>query len=159
MNLRLRLGKPQSKGKLAPCLTAALTRVSLVAGSDFGDYELLQEIARGGMGIVFKARHKKLNRIVAIKMIIGGQYSTDDAIQRFQVEAEAAAKLDHPGIVPVYEIGSAQGQPFFAMKYIEGGSLSEQEQRFKKQPRAAARLVADVADAVYHAHQRRNSSP
>ena len=107
-------------------------------GKDFGDYVLLKELARGGMGIVYRARDKELNRIVAIKMIISGEYSSDLDIQRFQLEAQAAAQLDHPGIVPIYEINSHQGQPYFAMKLVEGGSLAENRQRFQDDPRKTA---------------------
>ena len=121
---------------------------------EVGDYVLLEELARGGMGIVFKARHKELNRIVAIKMIIAGQYSSELEVQRFQLEAKAAAQLDHPGIVPIYEISSHEGQPFFAMKLVEGGSLAENCNRFLEDPRRAAKLIAEAARAVHHAHQR-----
>ncbi len=123
-------------------------------GKDFGDYVLLKELARGGMGIVYRARHKELNRIVAIKMIISGEYSSELDVQRFQLEAKAAAQLDHPGIVPIYEINSHQGQPYFAMKLVEGGSLAENRNRFQGNPRKTAKLIASVARAVHHAHQR-----
>jgi len=123
-------------------------------GKDFGDYVLLEELARGGMGIVYRARHKELNRIVAIKMIISGEYSSELDIQRFQLEAKAAAQLDHPGIVPIYEINSHQGQPYFAMKLVEGGSLAENRKRFQDDPRKTAKLIASAARAVHHAHQR-----
>ena len=82
----------------------------------FGEYDLLKEVARGGMGVIYKARHRKLNRISALKMILSGRFSSSDQMQRFHIEAEAAAQLDHPGIVPVYEIGEIDGHAFFAMK-------------------------------------------
>ena len=121
---------------------------------EFGDYELLDEIARGGMGVVYKARHKKLNRVAALKMILGGRFSSQDDVQRFHIEAKAAAGLDHSGIVPVYEIGEHDGQAFFAMKYIQGGSLAQNVDRFRADPKAAVQMLASVARAVNHAHQR-----
>ena len=121
---------------------------------EFGDYELLDEIARGGMGVVYKARHKTLKRIAALKMILGGRFSSQDDVQRFHIEAKAAAGLDHSGTVPVYEIGEHDGQAFFAMKYIEGGSLAQNVDRFRDDPRAAVQMLAAVAKAVNHAHQR-----
>ena len=122
--------------------------------NQFGEYELLEEIARGGMGVVFKARHQKLNRITALKMVLGGRFSSEEELQRFHIEAESAARLDHPGIVPVYEIGEEDGQPFFAMKYIPGGSLADHMHRLCEQPKQAMQLLAQVARAVHHAHQR-----
>ncbi|MEL7498260.1 MAG: protein kinase [Planctomycetota bacterium] len=118
-----------------------------------GDYELLEEIGRGGMGVIYKARHRKLNRVAAIKVIIGGRFTSEADLQRFYIEAEAAARLDHPNIVPFYEIGEHAGQPFFAMKYLEGGSLADHIGQFKDDQHAAATTVAKVARAVNHAHQ------
>ena len=124
------------------------------SGERFGDYELLEEVARGGMGVIYRARHLKLNRIAALKMILSGRFSSELDLQRFHVEASVAATLDHPGIVPVYEIGEVDGQAFFAMKYIDGGSLADAIPRFQNRPKAAVELLAKVVRAVHHAHQR-----
>jgi Flp pilus assembly protein TadD len=106
------------------------------------------------MGVVFRARHRQLGRLVALKMILAGQLASAADVQRFRVEAEAAAQLDHPGIVPIYEIGEHQGQPFFAMKLVEGGSLAQRLAGFRGDPRAGVAVVAQVARAVQHAHER-----
>jgi WD40 repeat protein/predicted Ser/Thr protein kinase len=119
----------------------------------FGDYELKAEIAQGGMGIVYRARQVSLDRPVALKMILPDKLD-DDAVRRFRQEAEAAGNLDHPNIVPVYEVGKHEGQHFLSMKLIDGRSLKEALPRLRKDCRAAAGLLATVARAVHHAHQR-----
>jgi WD40 repeat protein/tRNA A-37 threonylcarbamoyl transferase component Bud32 len=123
-------------------------------GHSFGDYELVEEIARGGMGIVFKARNVRLNRTVALKMILAGHLATAAEVQRFCTEAENAAQLDHPRIVPIYEVGEHQGYHFFTMKLVEGGNLADHLGRFARDPKAAAELMKGVARAVHYAHQR-----
>src|SRR5262249_34758638 len=121
---------------------------------DFGDYELLEEIGRGGMGVVYKARQKNPNPLVALKMIRGDRVSSREQVRPFRNEAEAAARLDHPNVVPIYEVGERAGQPFFSMKLLEGGPLAASRPRYVADPRATARLVAEVARAVHHARQR-----
>ncbi len=128
----------------------------------FGDYELLDEIARGGMGVVYRARQVTLNRIVALKMILSGQFASPDDVQRFHREAEAAANLDHPNIVPIYEVGEYNGQHYFSMKLVEGSNLAKwiadcraSSADFGTEYQSqAVRLLIMVARAVHHAHQR-----
>lgn len=118
----------------------------------FGDYEILGEIARGGMGVVFKARQKRLNRTVALKMILAGNLASATDIKRFYTEAEAAAQLEHSGIVPIYEIGDQAGQHFFSMAFIDGESLNDRLKAGPLLPRVAAELVQAVAEATHYAH-------
>ncbi|MBV09068.1 MAG: hypothetical protein CMN21_07605 [Rubinisphaera sp.] len=120
----------------------------------FGDYELLFEIARGGMGVVYKARQVRLNRVVALKMILAGQFAGSADVQRFQSEAEAAAQLDHPGIVPIFEVGEHGGHHFFSMGFVEGNSLAHEIADGPLPPREAAEIVRRIADAVQFAHEK-----
>ena len=120
----------------------------------FGDYELLERIASGGMGVVYKARQLGVNRVVALKMIIGGQLATEAEVLRFHAEAEAAANLDHPNIVPIYEVGEHEGRHYFTMKFIDGGNLAAQVARLREDPVAAAKLLAVCAEAVHYGHRR-----
>ena len=121
----------------------------------FGDYEILGEIARGGMGIVYRAKQLSLNREVALKMIAAGPLIGRGFIERFHVEAEAAARLHHPNIVPIYEVGEYRGQHFLSMKLIEGKDLAKRisNAAFQMSDREAAHFIVTVARAVHHAHQ------
>jgi tetratricopeptide (TPR) repeat protein/predicted Ser/Thr protein kinase len=120
----------------------------------FGQYELLAEIARGGQGVVFKAWQGSLNRVVALKMIALGSWATEPHLKRFKTEAEAAANLDHPQIVPIYEIGQVGGQHYFTMKLVEGISLKQAVRDGPLDPRRAAAIMATVARAIHYAHER-----
>jgi serine/threonine protein kinase/cytochrome c-type biogenesis protein CcmH/NrfG len=121
--------------------------------TEFGDYELLEQIGRGGQGVVFRARQKSLNRTVALKVINLGQWASKAHVKRFRREAEAAASLDHPGIVPIHEVGERDGSCYFSMKFIEGGQLDEVVRRAPMSIRRAAELITKVARTVHYAHE------
>src|SRR5256886_15075391 len=121
---------------------------------DFGDYELLEEIGRGGQGVVYRARQKSLNRIVALKVIGLAHWATEAHVKRFRMEAEAAAHLDDPRIVPIYEIGERDGACYFSMKLIEGGQLDTIIGSHPMQFREAAKLMAKLAHTLHHADRK-----
>ena len=163
---------PDAKSELRPYLVALLDntvrgpgnthpdtmkndrRLELI-GKDFGNYELIEEIARGGMGVVFRARQKLTNRIVALKMILAGQFANDEEIQRFHAEAQAVAKLDHPGIVPIYDAGEHNGYHFLAMAFVDGGDLNQYCGEQTLNQTTICRIVRSLAEAVGYAHQNR----
>lgn len=123
-------------------------------GEMVGGYELLAVLGQGGMGVVYKARQLNPPRLVALKMIRTGQLASANEMRRFRTEAETAATLDHPRVVPIYEVGEHEGRLFYTMKLIEGGSLAERLDDYRDDPRAVARLMSALARAVHHAHQR-----
>jgi serine/threonine protein kinase/Tfp pilus assembly protein PilF len=137
--------KVASRGSSAARSTRIIT--------DFGDYELLEEIGRGGQGVVYRARQKSLNRTVALKVIGLGQWATQAHLKRFRREAESAANLDHPCIVPIYEVGEREGSCYFSMKFIDGGQLDEVARRTPISIRNAAELIAKLARTVHYAHE------
>jgi serine/threonine protein kinase len=121
--------------------------------SDLGEYELLQEIGRGGQGVVYSAYQKRLNRTVALKVIGLGPWTTEAHLKRFRREAQAAASLEHPGIVPIHEVYEQDGQCYFSMKFVEGGQLDEVVRHSPMSIRQSAELVAKVARTVHYAHE------
>jgi tRNA A-37 threonylcarbamoyl transferase component Bud32 len=124
------------------------------ATNSFGEYQLREEIGRGRIGIVYRAFHVGLKREVALKVIRVGRFASPEQRERFRLEAEAVAALNHPNIVPIYEVGESQGRPYFTMQLVESGNLAEHASHFADKPQAAARLLAVVARAVHHAHER-----
>src|SRR5213079_378302 len=120
---------------------------------ELGDYELLEEVGRGGQGVVFRARQKSLNRTVALKVISLGQWASKAHLKRFRFEAEAAARLEHPGIVPIHEVGERDGTCYFSMKFVEGGQLDEVVRHAPMSIRRGVELMAKVARIVHYAHE------
>ena len=120
---------------------------------ELGDYELLEVVGRGGQGVVFRARQKSLNRIVALKVISLGQWASTAHLKRFRLEAEAAARLEHPGIVPIHEVGEREGSCYFSMKFVEGGQLDQVAKRQPIPHRRAVELIAKVSRTVHYAHE------
>ena len=133
--------------------TEANPTVDSQTKSRFGDYELVEPLGRGGMGVVFKARQRSLDRTVAIKMIVGGHLASDDALHRFAREARTAASIRHPHVVDVYEAGNIAGQPYIALQYIAGPSLSQYLQRERLTVDQAVGLLIKLARAVEHLHR------
>lgn len=148
--------EPQPQAVDAAALEAAGlgAQQPTIAAERFGDYRLEGELGRGGMGIIYRARQLSLNRTVALKMILAGPLSSADFAKRLRVEAEAAAGLDHPNIVAIYEVGEHEGQPFFTMQWVEGTNLAQALKAGPFEPKRAASLMITVARAIQHAHER-----
>lgn len=133
-------------------LTSAPTLEPCAVAPNLPDYEILQALGRGGMGVVYKARQTQLNRLVALKMLLGGHLASQEARLRFLIEAEIVARVRHPNIVQIYEVGTYQEQPFLALEFIDGGCLADQLTGQPQPPRAAARLLETLARAIHAAH-------
>ena len=133
--------------------TVLETQSESATASRIDDYELLNEVARGGMGIVYRAKQRAPSRIVALKMILPAHLNSPGAVNRFRAEAEAAASLDHEGILPIYAVGEHDGAPFYSMKFAEGGTLSTKIDNYRDKPRQVAALIAKLARAVAFAHE------
>lgn len=153
-----RLAGPEREALAGRASTVGVedTAVRSVDGAvrELGDYEIQDEIARGGMGVVYRALHKSLQRVVALKTLGAGAMATAELRARFHQEAEAVARLAHPNIVPIYEVGRSGETRYFTMKWVEGGSLATRLPELQNDPRRVARLVADVARAIQFAHER-----
>lgn len=134
-------------------LDTVLDETARAPGVRIDEYELLSEIARGGMGIVYRARQRVPSRVVALKMILPSQMNSPGAVSRFRAEAEAAASLDHEAILPIYAVGEHDGAPFYSMKLAEGGTLAARLSAYQNKPREAAALLAQLARAVAYAHE------
>ncbi len=145
----LDLKQPQARSAISP---SNLEPISARERSLLGDYELFSVVGRGGMGVVYKARHRGLNRVVALKVTRADHLSSLHAAQRFRLEAAAIARLDHPHIVPLFEVGEAAGQQFYSMAFIEGHSLAQAVAAAPLPPRRAAELMQPIAAAVAYAH-------
>jgi eukaryotic-like serine/threonine-protein kinase len=117
-----------------------------------GDYDILAEVGRGGMGVVYKARHRGLQRLAALKMVLAGEFASPTQELRFRLEAELAARVRHPNIVQVYEVGSHEGRPFLALEWVEGGSLADRLDGTPWPAGEAAALVETLARAIHVAH-------
>jgi tRNA A-37 threonylcarbamoyl transferase component Bud32 len=141
---RLALAPPPAPGSFVPGVTPL--------PASFDDYELLEEVGRGGMGIVYRARQKSLDRVVAVKMLLRRDLATAADLTRFRSEAEAAARLDHPGIVSIFEVGECGGHPFYSMRFIEGTTFAKRLAAGSVPTREAATILARVAEAVDAAH-------
>jgi len=150
--VRLVTGEGESSGA-APSLEEARRSAAPGIGSRIGDYVLEAPLGEGGMGIVYRARQSSLNRIVALKMLPFGRFSPDAHLKRFRAEAEAIARLRHPNIVTIYEVGEHDGQPFFSMEYVDGSDLAKVIRERPLPIREAARLLASVAKAIQYAHE------
>lgn len=148
-----KLDKVAKEMKTAPFNGGVEVSPSLGRIRYFGDYELLEEISRGGMGVVYRARQVPLNRVVALKMILKGELASETDRRRFRQEAEAAANLDHPNIVPIYEVGEHEGMQYFSMKLIAVAAQPEGKAISKEQQRSIAATVAKIARAIHYAHQ------
>jgi serine/threonine-protein kinase len=144
---------PPALAAAEPTLAPAAAMTGIVPASAPAGYELLEELGRGAMGVVYKARQVHLNRLVALKMILAGAHAGPHELARFRGEAEAVARLRHPHIVQIYEIGEAEGRPYFSLEYIEGGSLADRLDGTPQPPRRAAQLVQALAGGVEAAHQ------
>ena len=140
-------------GTMAQATPSAAAMVGAPVVVRIPGYEILGELGRGGMGVVYKARQLGLNRLVAIKMILSGDYADSGDLARFRLEAEAVAKLQHPNIVQVYAIDEAGGKPYFCLEFVNGGPLQRQLGGNPQPPRQAARMVEQLADAMAYAHQ------
>src|SRR6516225_9474883 len=153
------VGEPEQSGaSLAPRHSSRPASSPVIEGEMFprvfGDYELLEEVDRGGMGIVYKARQKSLDRIVAVKMLLFGPLSSPEFVRRFRAEASAAASLQHPNIVAIHEVGVHQGQQYFAMDFVQGVSFQKLLAAGPLPAQRAAACLKTIAEAIHYAHER-----
>jgi len=154
---RLQRRPMRETSALSPTGDLPQTPASLLGSAEarrIGEYELLEQIGYGGMGIIYKARQLRLQRFVAVKMIRPDRLASAADVLRFRSEAETVASLEHPNIAPIYEVGEHLNQQYFSMRLIAGESLDRRLTAYRDDPRAIARLVATIAEAVHHAHQR-----